>query len=1038
MLENERWQWGILQQKKNGLDLLDAQLTERMNRFRGQADMWVFPPKIAMYLTIVPAEKTDYYLAGPAGPGRLADGPEGFTSFKGSRVFLTRTFEVDSRGPMNYMSSPYQIGEHYVMEDRNKYHNYKAYQSSDRDIQVYDEDTNVWHAITLEWALDNCQLFDADGALRPIDRTKFRDTFAKDNKEMAMFTHHVDSNGQVQPVQYFGQINDKNTDARDIYNLAQTALNGMGELGDSKTVAAVWKRGVELIEQMESIEYDAATEAYLQALRAANGGGSNLEVSQANPKCPTIVDLEEWVPQPHGTLALPARDSAWPFTVPPFMQSAAGFRAMADAHQRGGVGAWNVEAFQAADDFSRLVSALVQSLRRIFPNNLVTDASFASSWWHRPKAEDTLFENLIVNHRPPAWLATGTVGTTATPAEDAGAQGSALTDISKSSASYISQNITGLPADLQSRVDNLVTNYRPVFSSVTDIRDNTKLEQELRRAYVLKTITMVDTRGEGTTERSVRKLMNELAPILNTNENQSFAAIGGLFDTAKFAKSMSETSGILKPTKGRILRAYAQLEREFATVRASLTPENVDRFVGTIPDIDVAGYRRAPLVFSPKMMSTLSQYITETQRSPLAMPSDLNSLDSVVTPSALYQYTNALRTGSGDKMHPYMQTYTANRMELSVETTALVMNARNYYEALQAAQSDTSSTVDLDDGMAEFDSAMNPSSFRRSKRSRPIGAHIDGKPHRRTGHGISTAVSDCVELAGELVTPNFSELFTKLGQEQPHGLLRVVAQAYMFTPFHERALRSFVNNNVLFPMSFVVSRPHARYSALTGIKAKAGAGTTYIGPSSFMVGDDAAIGVHLGTYNYYSASIVQRNENVYVAKAIYIDAYLGGMGVGLYEPDSYQPRQGNYGDGSVFVIAMPYNERAHHQNNQLPNPMSLTGNFEHLPIASFEVIDKSGLHYSTAYYYNKMWGWSSMGAREEIEESRHYSQDAAPPNYVTYRGHTWYRGVDGQFSVVSVGTGHWGPDATYIGCGEVRNGQLDIFTPQNYGALQQA
>ena len=176
---------------------------------------------------------------------------------------------------------------------------------------------------------------------------------------------------------------------------------------------------------------------------------------------------------------------------------------------------------------------------------------------------------------------------------------------------------------------------------------------------------------------------------------------------------------------------------------------------------------------------------------------------------------------------------------------------------------------------------------------------------------------------------------------------------------------------------------------------------------------------------------------MYVAKAIFIDEYIGGMGVGLYEADSYKPRQGSYGEGSIFVIALPYNERSQHQNNQLPNPMSLTGNFEHLPVAEYEVVEKHALHYTTAYYYNKLWGWSSMGAKEEIEESRHYSQDVAPPGYVTYRGHTWYRGTDGQFSVVSVGTGHWGPDATYIGCDEVRNGKLDKFEGQNYNALQQ-
>ena len=106
VLDRERHMWGILQQQKKGIEVLDAELTETMNRYRATADIWIFPPKIRMYLEIAPDSRTDYSVAGSIGPKRLVDGPEGLTTLQGSRVFLTRTFEVDMRGPVDFMKRP--------------------------------------------------------------------------------------------------------------------------------------------------------------------------------------------------------------------------------------------------------------------------------------------------------------------------------------------------------------------------------------------------------------------------------------------------------------------------------------------------------------------------------------------------------------------------------------------------------------------------------------------------------------------------------------------------------------------------------------------------------------------------------------------------------------------------------------------------------------------------------------------------------------------------------------------------------------------
>jgi hypothetical protein len=56
--------WAIAVKTEFGMEKLDAQIVEWMNRYRVTADTWVLPPKPAMYLRLVPEEKV-YYYKGP-------------------------------------------------------------------------------------------------------------------------------------------------------------------------------------------------------------------------------------------------------------------------------------------------------------------------------------------------------------------------------------------------------------------------------------------------------------------------------------------------------------------------------------------------------------------------------------------------------------------------------------------------------------------------------------------------------------------------------------------------------------------------------------------------------------------------------------------------------------------------------------------------------------------------------------------------------------------------------------------------------------
>ncbi len=53
ILERENFMWAITVKSEFGMEKLDAQIVEWMNRHRSSADTWILPPKPAMYLRLV-------------------------------------------------------------------------------------------------------------------------------------------------------------------------------------------------------------------------------------------------------------------------------------------------------------------------------------------------------------------------------------------------------------------------------------------------------------------------------------------------------------------------------------------------------------------------------------------------------------------------------------------------------------------------------------------------------------------------------------------------------------------------------------------------------------------------------------------------------------------------------------------------------------------------------------------------------------------------------------------------------------------------
>ncbi len=206
------------------------------------------PPKPAMYLRLVPAEKVYQYLAGDEGPRRVndiagagrpheANAPnkrihnivEPYAVFKRNKVFLTRTYHIDRTGPIDLMtrvsslSISYShshsltlshqvssIGEFNTMvEDITDCEYIKGgYKSCIRSRRIYDEDNDTGHTIDLMYCIENCMLFNEDGApiMPPMNRNA---QDARDLSQVFFLRNVPDSTTGADvfmPIEYMGDI----------------------------------------------------------------------------------------------------------------------------------------------------------------------------------------------------------------------------------------------------------------------------------------------------------------------------------------------------------------------------------------------------------------------------------------------------------------------------------------------------------------------------------------------------------------------------------------------------------------------------------------------------------------------------------------------------------------------------------------------------------------------------------------------------------------------------------------------------------------
>lgn len=159
-----RERWGIAQKTERGMYVLDARIKDDMAREQVVPNVWVFPPRMAIYLTMVPSAEVVYSQRGPKAADNLEKGPANMLTFRGSEVHEAHGIDVDFAGePRDMLTRDRMIGSYFTMYDHIPVSKYEdnigppSYNSDMRSTYIYDMNADKFKKITLMSALVNSE-----------------------------------------------------------------------------------------------------------------------------------------------------------------------------------------------------------------------------------------------------------------------------------------------------------------------------------------------------------------------------------------------------------------------------------------------------------------------------------------------------------------------------------------------------------------------------------------------------------------------------------------------------------------------------------------------------------------------------------------------------------------------------------------------------------------------------------------------------------------------------------------------------------------
>lgn len=1019
-LDMERDNWACVQKDEMGLSKLDAKSDEEMMKVHGRADTWLLPPKMQLFAKFQPHE-TDYYLSGKTWS---YDSKDTFGLIGNKRAYLMRQYDIDVSGLQDISIRERQIGQYYTMVDRYSISRKDGdeYTNEERSIIVYDEDMDRWHKLTLDLAIENANIWDADGKVEPIDGLSENATNVphEQDKEYDFLSMPLNA-GKRAPVAFVGQLSEEALKTSSLIGIARTAIKSFG---------------------MSEASLATVAQSLIQFMDMNN---SPLTVAQVTG----LFDTDN---------ALKSFDK-----IDTYMQMVPPGNQYQDFKASGLSAEQKIIARQLDDtDYKRFVRAL----RSVFRDSVFLDDKWVgpiSAFMGQSNMSGRLLsESLLGGVGLPVWIrkTPGTIGNDRLKIMDSNNLASlrSLIPLVRNLAA-----MKGVPLD-NDRVKALGKALEKLFGFKTNVgegkfedwqkADNNDGGPASDEGIKARGFHQVILKADG----SALVMPNGATQAKYKFRERLIALIQTMITRLFTAKPSDASVDGLKALIGKI---ETKIQTATGAAAAAAKPGTV---WGTLmADAEISAFG-TPGSF-PKLMDMDNSFPDTT-----AIKNELDATpDTAINPAVIAAGLDVPQVNEAFYITPMFLTLAQLRSILfelvgtasTVEQIQAVMDKAKITVSIPSQLDkpitsgadmklmidmlrDPKSRLSIDLGWSGEDFKKSPlytfleAASAKRKRRAEGAADEDGRyaRHDEEEEEVQAGLRFSFPIGFELpslTSVQFVRRMQHIDRQMVNPLHKFVAKIIAAMPFTKQTLLTLYNNNINVPVGFIVACPHMRYHMHFAIKALAGSetGNTYIKDIDFEVGDDIHNKMHWGHLTLYSKAIVREEKNVRVFYDIFSGQCLGGAGVKIIKADhTYNPHESLYGNGSLLFLMVSYEEQ------EFPNPLDISGHFSYFNDSSNTDRDSEEKrpHYTTAYRYNKRFGWRRVEdiGKFAVEQMFHPliyqpQEDRLPFNTVCYHGEEHYYNRNSRlFDIEHTNTGHWGPFC-FPGARKLRDGDLSVW-----------
>lgn len=927
VMERERFFFGALQRLDKPIQAIDKFIVNRQIEYGGQGNTWVMHWRTQEWLDLGVPRYNEYVKGGDEANDYLLDRTDSFLQFgNGQRVYILRTLNVDNRGEFDILKEIAVYGEWVLAFDHTRrLLPPDQYESKWRSIQIYDANEDEWAILTLEDLIVNSGRWDKEGKLRSLG--EFGNTAGKSDS-----LHYRDPAGNLRPITRFGQMDKEHFPVDAIDHLAASVVRSVSRAGGQTG-------------EMPFDEAAAVVREYRdRALNSVSWGSQELNTyldrlrQQNNVTAPaTQFNGVSSLQLTNGTLDVPANALPAGASVPPLLIHYAAMKAVADGRAPSTDAPFVARLGKAL----RSLGSFVSQMQTLGTLSQTFEKSLYSTYLPTDNSQMELVVQMIHGRSYlPSWLRAVARANLARQANP---------ELSK-----VVEQIVGIAAQARESVETRFTGkFATVVSSGTAAGRTTLIAASLDAASAAA--------AAGKQLRQVSTALPAWAgngPQIVVNA-QNILDLAQTEDRAVFLLSVIHNLAMedvgdpdvlsTEATKALILSLVGTIDPASANANATIDViQQVVANAGINVPVDQLGQVTEGEMNALYSALTQIQGLSDRQRQLLAQVK--RNYEQAKADFASVQRRAGANPAQAEQA-PYATTATSGyrRTPIAFPPALWDQFARDAAgkpatDAPILMPADPANPAQIMPGSAISLYLASPPSILGTKETGVISGLFQAARERAMNGGDNQDRE--TEKEFERVEGNLTEVV-----QQIRDPLRLVAatQYLMMKPTLEN-VRRMIKQNIVIPFSFMIQRPAISWFTYGGLKVQAGEQTavTWFKSPVWSWQDDGVLQVYRAVLTYYSKTTVLQPKNVYMARHLLLDEYLGGMGVEFY-------KGGRGGDRNTSLMSDK-------RNKHRPSILISVEPYEATPKKYDKLISVRGVYPTTYQYLSKNGGWHYYNA----------------------------------------------------------------------------